>query len=805
MYAAMKPYASRPRVPPRDARPAPEARRFPGRGVAPLAAFIILFALYAATACRTVGPGDSGELTAVLSSWGVAHAPGYPLYSLIGNLVSLLPLPGEPALALNLLSSLFAALAAAVLAAAVIEATGSGAAAFVAALALGTSRVYWQYALVAEVFALNALFGATLLYLLARFLRGLRERAPVAWPLPAAGLVASTAITHHQTLVIVLFPVALVFAVALLRAHPSGAPRAVPRGAIVAATVAAIAGLLPLLYIPLAARGNPVLSWDDPTTTGSLIRLVQRQDFGPGTLMSPSIVAGSVLARGESVSPLGGRHFWLFLAELPRDFGWVFVLFPLVGVVWAALRRRLLALLFAGLAAMLVLFFLRVNSPVLPLYQGITERFYILPHVFVAFCGGWGIAWIGGSISGRGSRLGWLFHGTVAALTGIAMIFVNGPHATMRNNTFTRDFGVNLIAGMPRDAIVLSMGDLYHNAFYYQQVCLGKRPDLEFVDQQKLTYRWYVDQVRRRGRMLLPPGMRAYDADSATHVKAWLDLNLRQAGRPVVAVGVRDQSWRSGYRMVPMGLWSRFRPLGDTPPPAAHAALFRDIVRSWTLASLEHRHDDRSWEAAERPVYSRALGLLAGTSDLARDLAAGRAEVELGPEAAALLARAEEIAGGDRAVARAAHLAIYHRALLERTIDFTPVGGRARMVKKVIALAERAVRNDPASLPALKTLAGLMRADSAAYDARRELELRALILDRAPGDVQEVAAYVQLAIGLMSDSAAGGAALRAALIRRERALLDRLDLALRAGDDPSLRQQRIQWRENLRRTETLRR
>ena len=32
--------------------------------------------LYAMTACRTVGPGDSGELTAVMVSWGVAHPPG---------------------------------------------------------------------------------------------------------------------------------------------------------------------------------------------------------------------------------------------------------------------------------------------------------------------------------------------------------------------------------------------------------------------------------------------------------------------------------------------------------------------------------------------------------------------------------------------------------------------------------------------------------------------------------------------------------------------------------------------------------
>src|SRR5512140_1305112 len=94
--------------------------------------FLATFALYAATACRTVGPGDSGELTVVMSTWGVAHAPGYPLMSLIGNLVSLFPFPGEPAFVLNLLTSLFGALGAAVLGAAVVETTGSIAAGVIA-------------------------------------------------------------------------------------------------------------------------------------------------------------------------------------------------------------------------------------------------------------------------------------------------------------------------------------------------------------------------------------------------------------------------------------------------------------------------------------------------------------------------------------------------------------------------------------------------------------------------------------------------------------------------------------------------
>ena len=96
-----------------------------------------------------------------MASWSVAHAPGYPLLTLLGNLVSHLPHPGEPAFLLNLLNACFSVLACAVLAAAVARLTGRPWAGFAAGLALGTSAVFWQYALVVEVFSLNALLGAS--------------------------------------------------------------------------------------------------------------------------------------------------------------------------------------------------------------------------------------------------------------------------------------------------------------------------------------------------------------------------------------------------------------------------------------------------------------------------------------------------------------------------------------------------------------------------------------------------------------------------------------------------------------------
>ena len=41
--------------------------------------------VYFMTVCRTVYVGDSGEFSLVFKTLGIAHPPGYPLFTLIGH------------------------------------------------------------------------------------------------------------------------------------------------------------------------------------------------------------------------------------------------------------------------------------------------------------------------------------------------------------------------------------------------------------------------------------------------------------------------------------------------------------------------------------------------------------------------------------------------------------------------------------------------------------------------------------------------------------------------------------------------
>ena len=74
-----------------------------------IAAAVIAFAVYMLTLAPTVWFIDSGELAAVASTLGIAHPTGYPLFTIIGHIFTLLPFGPEEIYRLNVMSAFFCA------------------------------------------------------------------------------------------------------------------------------------------------------------------------------------------------------------------------------------------------------------------------------------------------------------------------------------------------------------------------------------------------------------------------------------------------------------------------------------------------------------------------------------------------------------------------------------------------------------------------------------------------------------------------------------------------------------------------
>jgi len=179
------------------------------------AVFVAALVVYSCTLAPTVTLVDSGELIVVARGLGVAHPPGFPLRVMLAHLASLLPFQNV-AMRINFSSSLFAALACAMLTLVVAELMITAsylkpktrarqrenagdsrlegilifAPAVGAGLLIAFSRTLWFYATITEVYALNTLLILVVFFLMFRWRRYIiadQTNGRVASPLTIIG------------------------------------------------------------------------------------------------------------------------------------------------------------------------------------------------------------------------------------------------------------------------------------------------------------------------------------------------------------------------------------------------------------------------------------------------------------------------------------------------------------------------------------------------------------------------------------------------------------------------------------------
>lgn len=130
--------------------------------------------------------------------------------------------------------------------------------------------------------------------------------------------------------------------------------------------------------------------------------------------------------------------------------------------------------------------------------MGVVERFWMQSNAVVAVLAGLGLATLVSEtrrvLSCNGVRsLEWLS----ATLFIAYQVYSNYSICDQRTNNVIDQFARNLLNSMPPDAIILLRGDLPGNALRYLHYCEGLRPDVSLVDQEMMTYEWYLPKVAR--------------------------------------------------------------------------------------------------------------------------------------------------------------------------------------------------------------------------------------------------------------------------------------------------------------------
>ena len=447
--------------------------------------------VYLSTLAPTIYNLDSPDLTAAAYTLGIAHAPGYPLYTLLGWLFSHAVPLGDVGYRLNLMSALLGAGAVYIVYQVGRQLTGQVLPSVAAALMLAFSYHFWADSLVAEVYTLDALLLAGLLFILVRWSRSGDGRL-----LFAASFLLGLGLANRTTTALFVPAIA-----AYLWLSPGPARRA----AWLAVPAGLGLGLLPYLYVPLAYAASPTYVWSD--------------FYGEASRDLTSLGGFWWLVSGAAHQTLAG-HFglseWLpALADyggwLTRGFLGVGLALGLVGIWQQARTARRELVLLAGIFLPQVLFYTS--------YAADDREFMFLPtYVIWALWTAVGIAAVGRMLgkAARDVKLPARVWAAALLLPLVALV-VNFSLVDLSADRRSREDASQLLALAEPGAVIVGRW-IDVAPMEYLQVVEGQRRDVTLIHRGTLDRAGLVELARSQAGerpfyLVGPPAALAGDFD----------------------------------------------------------------------------------------------------------------------------------------------------------------------------------------------------------------------------------------------------------------------------------------------------
>ena len=522
--------------------------------------FVLSLGLYVHTLAPTVLPSNSGEFQFVADVLGIAHPPGFPLYTMLGKLFTLIPV-GDVAYRVNLMSAFFAALTLALVSRTVRRITDSALAGVVGAWALGTSTTFWAQATTANTRSLTAFFTALMLLALVSYARATIQEGdktpPPARGRPGGGEFCDTegppspsrslrgrgayltlfalafglGITHHGSLVFLILPfIAFLLVTELETRNSKPCPELGRRietspftsmRPLLKPTLAFLLSLSVLLYLP--------------------IRGILGAPFGPSDIATPAGFLNHVLARGFrgdmfyfARSGLLLERFKVLGNILDFQFGLGLLVAAALGALIMLTRNWRLLLLCGGAIA--------VQAIVTITYRAPETVEYLMPgYVSLAIIVGYGAAMLG-----HWSKLK-VFHAclmSLVMLAGVVQLVRHYPSfAWLSEDRSARQYAESVMSSAPSEALILANWH-WATPLWYLQYSEGVRPDVEV----KYVYPEGAEPISATWLR------RIEDNLALSHALSAAEGRVERVGkRPLVVTNYYQEFGATPYHFVPLG------------------------------------------------------------------------------------------------------------------------------------------------------------------------------------------------------------------------------------------------------------
>ena len=426
--------------------------------------------LYLLTAAPGVQYTDSGELAAACTTFGVAHPTGYPLFTLLGHVWTLLPW-SSPIAGLNILAALLVAsgvaltyLVARVLVARVAPTRDVRAHDLVAAgtaLLVGCSATVWAQATSIEVYALNFVLLAGTLY---ATLRSIESDNHHRWTM-LAGLMFGLMLTNHVS--------SVTLAPGFVLLWISGSqPRSARLRAWKHLVFPAVAALALYAILPLRSAQEPPINWGMVhRDMHAFLYHVKGKQFGVWLYESKAAFNANV------------RLFWSLLTA---QMLWIGLAPMAIGIVTLLRQSRVM-----GLALLAVV----IGNLAISLGYGIPDiDAYFIPSLAVL------TLFAGVGAAALAQRIGKQL--VVAALPLILALAVGATEYTKQDRSHHEavdgytDWAMANVE--PRAIILTRQWDYLCSSLWYRQQALGMYADVVIVDKELLRRTWYAPYLAQR-------------------------------------------------------------------------------------------------------------------------------------------------------------------------------------------------------------------------------------------------------------------------------------------------------------------
>lgn len=454
------------------------------------------------------GGADGGELALAAYDFGIAHPPGYGLFTLLGG-VTIHSIPiGSPAQRLQLLSH-GAALTTALLIGVVVYRLVSpetnhkrGAAALTSAVLVALNAQVWSQAIIIEVYTvMMALFSALLWFSVQNRDKATRPRLQVL-----AGFVYGMAITHHLSALLWLPG----FAIYNVRWGWRGILRTI--GGIVL-------GLWPWVWMLLRAGQVPRSNWGGiENGFESFVRHITAQDY-------------TIYLRLFTLERLFNNTLeWL--QSIINSFTLPMIIVAVVGVIVHARHKPLLTITSLTWIGSLLAF--------TSVYEALNTRAeYLLPLTLIlSVWAGFGTFWL---ISRVKRETLWAYSLPIV-LAGV-LVMTHGAILNRSNDTTAHTFAMSAFETLPLNTIIVTANDPETFTLWYYHYVERQRPDIWVINLYLLSNDWYRQNITH-----LYPEIEV-NGDSIT---AWLGMLLK-VGRPVAMSAPVP-----GYKIEQIGQWYIF-------------------------------------------------------------------------------------------------------------------------------------------------------------------------------------------------------------------------------------------------------